>query len=239
MGSSRRFGFSRSELSPRYNVASIEEDEWHSFEDGRRRSFLRTELAAARGSSRYLLNAGAGVHVLEMASWHVVSADLFSKPLTNHCMGVCTSITKLPFLGGTFGAIVCLGEVLGYCDPSDALEEFSRVLVPGGALIFDFESTRSSRYWFSSTYDRAADMVTVEYNGAPEKLWIYSPKYVESLLTRFGFSISQKNGLCGWAALLQRIGIKTSSALSLSMRFEKFSAIRRWSDLIIVSALRL
>jgi SAM-dependent methyltransferase len=232
-------GFPRDELRKRYDVTSIDEDEWHSFEDERRRSFLNSTLPSDQLGSRYLLNAGAGVHVLNLEAWSVISVDLFSRPLSCHPVGVCASITNLPFAGTTFGAIACLGEVLGYCDPANAFEEFARILVPRGMLIFDFMSTCSSRYWFNSIYGRAADIVSVDYNGDPENIWIYDPKYIRSLLVRSGFTVCKEKGVCGWAALLQRAGLKTSVALKVAARLAMVTSNSRWSDLTIVAAQRL
>jgi ubiquinone/menaquinone biosynthesis C-methylase UbiE len=64
-----------------------------------------------------------------------------SKPndLSAYCReySVCTSVERLPFRENSMGAIVCVGEVLAYCDPAAAIGEFARVLVRSGLLICD------------------------------------------------------------------------------------------------------
>lgn len=231
-------GFARDELRKRYDVASLQEDEWHSFEDNGRRLFIGSELPSPKVGKCYLLNAGAGVHILDLKGWEVVSVDLFSKPLLRQPLGVCASVTNLPFASRSFRAVICLGEVLGYCDPVSALAEFARILASEGILILDFASTRSFRYWFSAAYGRAADLVSVDYNGELEKIWIYDPKYIRSLLVKSGFSITREDGVCGWAALLQRSGLRTATALRAETYLQKFARLLTWSDLIILAARR-
>jgi ubiquinone/menaquinone biosynthesis C-methylase UbiE len=111
------------------------------------------------------------------SNWDEISVDLFTTPLRSQKLSVCANIQVLPFKADTFGCVVCVGEVLAYCDPAQAISELARVLASSGLLICDFGSTTSARYAFTHLYGRAADIVTDHYNGSPEKIWVYSPQY--------------------------------------------------------------
>jgi ubiquinone/menaquinone biosynthesis C-methylase UbiE len=53
---------------------------------------------------------------------------------------VSASYAELPFPGGTFRGVLCLGTALGYLGPEGdrlALREFRRVLAPGGRLVIE------------------------------------------------------------------------------------------------------
>ena len=232
-------GFDRSEIKGRYDIAAIDEDEWHSFEDRERRVFVTQALSSQSSASRWLLNAGAGVHDLKLKSWDVIPVDLFPTPLGRRRFSVCCSIAALPFPNELFGAVVCMGEVLGYCDPAQAIDEFSRILEPGGMLICDYGSTRSIRHLFTSVHGRAAHMVTIDYNEEPERIWIFDPSYIASLLDFSGFVAVTEKGICGWAATFQRIGIATPTALKIETALRRVPFSARSSDVTIVAARRI
>src|SRR5437588_1470584 len=110
-----RPGFTRKELEARYNVDSLTEDEWHAYSGRKTAEIVASHLSLSRGSSRLLLNAGAGVHELNLPPWEEICVDLFAAPLRRHKKAICADIGKLPFAVAQFGAVVCVGEVLGYC----------------------------------------------------------------------------------------------------------------------------
>jgi SAM-dependent methyltransferase len=132
-------GFRRDDLRKRYDVSVIKEDDWHSYSGRRTSEFLTKQLALLGPSANRLLNAGAGVYGNTTGQSDEVSVDLFSTPMKGRENAVCASIERLPFSNGSFSCVLlCVGEVLAYCDPAAAFAEFSRVLVPNGTLICDF-----------------------------------------------------------------------------------------------------
>ncbi len=184
-----RPGFKKADLTPRYDVPHIREDEWHLFSGFRTNEIVATTLTQFNGSPCRLLNAGAGCYKIEHPDWDEVSIDLFTTPLGARGSSVCGNIQSLPFRAATFGCVVCVGEVLAYCDPASAISEFARVLADSGILICDFGNSMSARYGFTDHYGRAADLVTDNYNGSPEKIWIYSPDYIREILHSNSFEI--------------------------------------------------
>src|SRR5208337_3242994 len=141
-------------------------------------------------------------------------------PIRDRKYALCASVEALPFRSSTFGAIVCVGEVLAYCDPAAAITEFARVLAPSGTLICDFGSSRSIRYWFRTSYGRAADLVTDHYNGTPERTWVYDPAYVSSLLVKAGFHVKVSLGTHTWSAFARRLGASMPTAMLVQQYLE-------------------
>lgn len=233
-----RPGFKRAELRNRYDVPTFHEDDWHEYSGIRTTNILSSFLGRGHATSDWLLNAGSGVYNTGTHNWKELSVDLFSKPITPQRYPVCSTVERLPFKTGSIGGIVCVGEVLAYCDPARAFEEFSRILVPAGFLACDFGSSRSARYWLRESYGRAADLITDVYNGSPEQTWVYSPEYIKSLLNQFGFRIEAISGTHTWSTIARRTGIPPGAAVMVQRAFENFKLPTRWADLITIVASR-
>ena len=223
-------------------MRSITEDDWHRhsgsvtasivcefLEDGRRQDL--------RSPAR-LLNAGAGAYELRIAGWEEFPLDLFISPIRNLPNAVCGSIEALPFVDGAFSAVVCVGEVLGYCDPAIAIKEFRRVLAPGGVLICDFASSRSARHWLTKCYGRAADLVTDQYNGTPERIWVYDPAYIQGLIAHFGMRIRAVLETHRWSALCRRLGVVSANAVRIERVLGFLSIPRGFGDIMTIVAER-
>jgi SAM-dependent methyltransferase len=231
-------GFKRDQLKARYDVERIEEDAWHSYSGEKTSSLVSQCLSQRASDSRLLLNAGSGIYEIGAAEWHEVAVDIFSAPLKTKPHAICASVEALPFKDSVFGAVVCVGEVLAYCDPAAAIREFARVLVPEGLLICDFGSTRGFRYWLRPPYGRAADLVTEQYNGTPEHAWIYDPKYLSSILESLGFSVQRRLGTHTWSALARRMGLSMNNAVTLQRRFDWLRLPASCADLMTIVASR-
>jgi SAM-dependent methyltransferase len=200
---------------------------------------LAQELSKAKRPSRWLLNAGSGVYEINSDSWDEISVDLFAAPIQGRRYAVSASVEQLPFRTGTFGALVCVGEVLAYCDPAAAIAEFARVVTVSGLLICDFGNSRSFRHWFKASFGRAADLVTEQYNGSPERTWIYDPNYLSALLSSSGFRIKTIFGTHTWSALARRAGLSTASSLSIQRKLEWLQLPATWADLMTLVAERV
>lgn len=231
-------GFQRHELRERYDISKIEEDAWHAYSGAKTSEFLRRALSTRETNNHWLLNAGAGIYRLSIGEWREIAVDLFTAPLRCRDRAVCASIDRLPFKSASFGAVVCVGEVLAYCDPARVLKEFARVIIPKGILICDFASSRSLRHLFRPPSGRAADLVTVDYNDTPERTWIYDPDYIKSLLTTNDFAVETESGTHTWSALARRLGASNNTALKLERYLRWISLPRKWADLTTILAVR-
>jgi len=232
-------GFRRDELAGRYNVTSFEEDDWHAHTGRRTSKFLAEQVGQIPHSPGWVLNAGSGVYQLGLGHWNEVSVDLFDLPISRHVFSVCASVKQLPFHSAAFAGVICVGEVLSYCDPAQAISEFARVLVPTGCLICDFSSSRSIKYWGRLSFGRAADIVTDVYNSSPEHIWVYDPSYIRSLLEASGFVIRKVVGTHSWSALAKRCGATRSRSLVLERWLEWVRLPSSWADLTTILAVRV
>jgi len=232
-------GFKPNELAPRYDVERFSEDQWHAYSGKRTAKLVSQHLSKHRDLPQSLLNAGSGVYELGIPGWTETAVDLFRNPINARNRAVQGNIESLPFPPRTFGAVVCVGEVLGYCDPQKAIPEFARVLTASGVLICDFGSTLSLRRLFTKEYGRAADLVTDEYNGTPERIWVYDRSYIESLLVSSGFKIVTSYGTHTWSALARRMGIPMSVALFIQEHLDWWKLPAAWADVRTVFAVRV
>jgi SAM-dependent methyltransferase len=231
-------GFNRDDLKSRYDVSEIKEDDWHSYSGKRTSEFLTRQLATLGPSANRLLNAGAGIYGNTTGQPNEVSVDLFPTPMKGRKNAVCASVERLPFSDGAFSCVLCVGEVLAYCDPAAAISEFSRVLIPNGTLICDFGSSRGVSCWFSRAFARAADLVVDEYNGSPEKIWRYDPRYISGLLRSFGLSPKATLGTHTWSAMARRLGATRSNALTAQKTLDWISLPASWADLMTIVAVK-
>lgn len=231
-------GFKLQELASRYNVEGFREDAWHTYCGDKSAKFVPSQLSSCRAFSRLLLNAGAGVYKLDFDGWTETAVDLFDAPIRGHKNAVRASVEDLPFKSEIFGAVICVGEVLGYCDPVKAIMEFSRVLAPSGLLICDFGNSRSLRHLWEKQYGRAADLITDQYNGTPEPIWVYDHTYIKSLLKSAGFRIEKISGSHTWSAAARRFGLSPHKATLIQRRLDWLHLPEFWADIITIAAVR-
>lgn len=231
-------GFKRKELTPRYDVSAIHDDEWHTYSAKKSAEYLASHLSGVETPSLWLLNAGSGVYELNLSEWKEVAMDIFTSPIRKRPFAVCASVENLPFQFSSCGAIVCIGEVLAYCDPAAAVAEFARVLMPSGILVCDFGSSRSFRYWFKEGHGSAASLVTDYYNGSPERIWVYDPGYIVPLLISSGFDMKAKLGSHTWSALARRLGASMGTAMFVQRKLEWLRLPTAWADITTIVAER-
>ena len=238
MDDQRSPGFRREDLEGRYDVAHISEDEWHAHSGRKTDTFVKWGLPRLSPGRGLMLNAGCGVYRMSHDGWLEVSLDLFAKPLSGKACAVCARVEALPFMPEIFSAAVCVGEVLAYCDPAACIRELARVLRPEGLIILDFGSTRSIRRLFDSTYGRAADVVVEDYNGRPERTWIYDPGYIKEVLQKTGFDVRSEMATHGWSAVARALGMSPGGAVSVERLMGVVPFPRRWGDLRTIAAVR-
>lgn len=239
MAQPKRPGFPRAALKERYDVRSFSEDSWHSHSGNVTQNIIQHFLVKTRAGNANLLNAGSGIYqITSNKEWHEYKADLFHTPLIGENLSVCARVEALPFCDDAFGCVICVGEVLGYCDPAKALAEFSRVTGDNGILIADFGNSRSTKYRFTKTFGRAADIATDRYNETPERIWVYSPEYILSLVSSLGWNIYKVYGTHFLSAMGRKAGIPDNMSLSLERILGRRISVAKMCDIVTFIAVR-
>ncbi|MFA6064103.1 MAG: class I SAM-dependent methyltransferase [Gallionella sp.] len=147
------------------------------------------ERSFVRGSDVSILDAGAGTRpyysVYRDYFPSTYSFDRSDSPHDIASVDVIASADRLPFRDDQFDCVLCT-EVLEHVpDPVRVLEEFNRVLKPGGKVVL-------TTPWFNPIHE------------APHDYYRYSPFAFDYLARRLGFrveSIVEKGGFVAFAIL--------------------------------------
>lgn len=229
----------RAALSRRYDVSSMVEDAWHSDTDRTTRAFVRRTLDSVPVQRRgVIINAGCGVYELNAPGWTEVSIDQFCSPMQRRDRAICGDVHRIPIGSGRASAVVCVGEVLAYCEPATVVQEFARILTCSGILIVDHRSTRSPKYWGTPVWRRAADIVIDQYNGSDERTWVYDPSYIHGLLLTAGFQLQAQADTHGVAAIIRRASAPVAVALAIDRLLAPIAGRLLPGDLVTTIAVR-
>ena len=135
-----------------------------------------------------ILNAGSGGNSYNIPGihYHVDIAESKLIDIPNSYFG---NIEDLPFADYMFDACICVGSVINYCDVMLAVEEMGRVLKKKGLLILDYDQSYNYEFLGTSHFGKTADIIETFNSGYIDKTWIFSPKYISSILKRQNFSI--------------------------------------------------
>ncbi|MDR2025206.1 MAG: class I SAM-dependent methyltransferase [Hungatella sp.] len=164
------------------------DDKWHQYS---KNQILQYIARIKYGKSVYLLNAGSGGSNYGL-SQKMMHLDIAENKINCFPEYTVSSIEDMPFKENTFTDIICVGSVINYCDAIAAIHEFSRVLLSGGSLVLEFESSWGYEHRKSSCYKQDADIAQLPYFGELHSQWLYSPKYISNILKMEGFNINNE-----------------------------------------------
>ena len=122
----------------------LPEDKWHQYTKKRIDEFLEACLNKLHlvGNEK-VLNAGSGGNEYCLAGFDHYHVDISEKSIQNKRKHVVSTIESIPLDGQLFDICLCVGSVINYCDAMKAINEFYRLLKPGGTLILEFENSNS------------------------------------------------------------------------------------------------
>ncbi len=167
-----------------------------------------------------ILNAGAGDTRYDTVGT-IFDCDIAENKLKSSLHPIHASITSIPCHSSFFDLYVCVGSVLNYCDLVMAIKEMARVLKIGGQAILEFERSQSAEFLFTSDYGRNCFRKSYEYNGCFHSIWLYSERYVDSVLEANGFSIYKKDRFHVCSSIVSRF-IHNDLEAAQWVKFDKY-----------------
>jgi SAM-dependent methyltransferase len=168
------------------------------------------------GQDDVVLDIGAGDSDHGLAGARVVRLDISEKFLSAESLGVVGDAERLPFSDASAHHAICVGSVLNYCDPVAVIQQFARVIRPGGLLLLEFESSTSAEYLGRRQYGLGTVLVTSSYQGRPETIWLYRPSFILSLLAASGFAVVADEGVHITTALAYRVCPREDLAVAVA-----------------------
>jgi hypothetical protein len=205
-----------------------EKDRWHIHTRTAINSFIAEygqSLRPQRASQ--ILNvgsAGEDYGFFPENQTHTDIVDTFIKHTPRH---IVADAEALPFCNCTFDAIICVGSVLNYCSALEVIAEFQRVITPGGLLILEFETSSSLEFIATGVYDQDVSIVNTFYQGQPERIWVYSSRYIRRLLKGAGFHVRRRRCIHILSPLGLRLGADPASA-SCWARTDRLASYIPW-----------
>lgn len=168
------------------NVKNVwgENDPWHIYSQQIISSYIHKQKFF---KNSFVLNAGSAGNSYNINCRLMYHVDIAETKIKNIKNSFVANVEALPFDNNTFDNAICVGSVLNYCDAFNAISELSRVLKPGGQLILEFESSWGYEYLGKCAYKKKACIITTQYIESQHKQWLYSPNYINKILTSFGF----------------------------------------------------
>ena len=165
-----------------------------------------------------LLNIGSHGNAYGLEAALHVHVDLASAPLSCAPIAVVADAELLPFRPESFDAAICVGSVINYCNPPEVIGQVARVLKVGGRLALEYETSESFEFVLTKDFGRDVALVRTFYNGDPDRLYVYSMRYVASALSAAGFAIESVSRFHRLSSLAYLV----TGAENFSARFAKF-----------------
>ena len=199
-----------------------ESDLWHTYTHNFIKKYLKRELFNLKPTCETkILNAGSAGNTYNVMGEHY-HVDISYNRISHLKNSVEASIEALPHQSNFFDGCICMGSVINYCDAIQSIFEFSRVLKSGAFLVIDFEQSRSFQFLFSKEFNKKATIINTFNSGEIDKLWVYSPNYIFSILNEAGFVVKRKEFFHILSPFVYKI-TKNENKASYFSKLDKFA----------------
>jgi SAM-dependent methyltransferase len=203
-----------------------EEDVWHAYTGKKLEEIVCQAVADLALNEKAVLNVGSAGSTYGLDSENHFHLDIAERLLPRGGKSVAGSAEALPFLSGSFDAVICVGSVINYCDAVPVCRETARVLRPGGWLLLEFESSESGEYLWKPGYSRMVNYVTTSYLGQEERLWLYAPVYLKALLDASGLIVKDDVGFHVSTVMAYRLLQNIERSMNWAS-LDRFALVRR------------
>ena len=139
-------------------------------------------------SESHILNVGSGGNSYNIPGKQF-QTDIAYEKIKHIPNAYLANAESLPFDDNFFDGGICVGSVINYCDPYKVIKEVSRTLKPKSNIVLDFEQSKSFQFVHTSNYNADATIIESFNSGNADKIWIFSQKYIKSILCQFNFKI--------------------------------------------------
>ncbi len=196
------------------------EDKWHIYNFKKIQQYLEAIKDDCHG--KLILNAGSAGESYGFPEDKMIHFDLIDLKIKNKKLYLTGNIESLPFQNNYFDLIICVGEVINYCDAAKSINEFSRIMKIFGEVVIEFESSRSLELIFTKQFNASSIIRKTFYQGRQEKIWYYSEIYILNLLRAAGLEPNRTERFHMLSILVYRI-----------TKSPNFAAKFTWLDKII------
>ena len=179
------------------------DNSWYDYTKKIIHEFIESNAVITHGMK--ILNAGSGgsTYGITEEMYHV---DLADKQIQKFHRYYVSSIEHMPFEDSFFNLVICVGSVINYNDALSVISEISRVMTPKSKLILEYERSLTGELLFKKGYGKSANIQLYNYNGQnSHKLWLYSDKYIETLLLTAGLKVEKSILFHSLSAVYNRI----------------------------------
>jgi ubiquinone/menaquinone biosynthesis C-methylase UbiE len=137
-----------------------------------------------------ILNAGCGNNDYGLSGQATcVNLDMSLRQCRKMERAIVADIESIPLAANYFDAIVCVGAVLNYAEPYNAIPELARVTKPGGLILLDFETTNTAELLLSSDWSKRVSVIERYYAGRLDKTFLFSAQHIKTILAQHKIEI--------------------------------------------------
>jgi len=172
------------------------------------------------------------VHLVEPAqNLRKMAEDRFGKKASYHD----ADVYQLPFPDASFDAVVMVRVMHHLVEPQKALAEITRVLKPGGVLVFNFSNKINPNKIAAFLLKRGSNPFSREPARYGEFLYGHHPQWMESILISLGFEIKKKYGTGFIDKLINKAPFRTSFIPALLLPSRIGGALRLSPALFVIA----
>lgn len=195
------------------------DDDWHEATHSVIENFVNRWIKKYITEESICLNIGSGKTKYKTKG-KLIQMDIIEEYIHDEPNYIVGSLENIPFEDESIDFIVCVGSVLNYCDAMRSISEISRTLRSNGRAIIEFERSNSAEFLFNKNYGNTVFLNKYHYNNQEHSLWMYSEKYIKSLLEFYNLKIESIYRFHILSSLMYRLGLDEKKA----SKYSKFDA---------------